>query len=55
MSKITFVYDGDEAGLWNGNKLVASLKELEQRGYSLHYLLGLSQKRLEQLTYKLER
>lgn len=41
-------------GIYRGYEQIASLHELERRGYRLHYLLGCNDKRIEQIARKFE-
>jgi len=58
MANVTMVIGGDdpgEIGLWEGDKMIATLGHLEREGYSEYYLMGLSQKKLSNLARKLKR
>jgi len=41
-------------GIYRGYEQVVSLRQLERWGYSLHYLLGCNDKRIEQIARKFE-
>jgi hypothetical protein len=52
MNYYTFVYrslDNSDGIYDRAGRLVASLRQLERRGYSLRYLLGCAPKRISQI------
>lgn len=53
-----FIWGSGDAGfngLWEGDKMLASTRQLERDGYSLDYILGMNQQQLDRLVQKIKR